>query len=79
MPAKFIKMGGKIHTIKSVLLSNGNLLIPKREEGGKTETDWTEVEPGTSDFKRWFGLHEIESDPRESEEYKLWKKAKRHQ
>ena len=54
--------GGK-HWIKSVKLPNGNLCILKRPaEGG--EHVWTEVAPGTSDYKRWKNVAVDEPDPR---------------
>ena len=54
---------GKI-TIKSINLENGNLLIPSRSEADRDEIEWREVEPGTSDFKRWSFVAVDEPDPR---------------
>ena len=54
---------GKV-TIKSINLSNGNLLIPSRSEADRDEIEWREVEPGTSDFKRWSSVAVNEPDPR---------------
>lgn len=56
---KFGKM-----TIKSVLLPNGNLVIPARSEKDRDEIVWKEVAPGTSDYKRWKAVSVQEADPR---------------
>lgn len=64
MPAKIIKMqSGRKVEVKSILLPNGNLVILKRPPDGSRHV-WTEVRPGTSDFKRWFGVAVQEPDPR---------------
>jgi len=65
MPAKKVTLrSGQVVVIKSIRLPNGNLLIPKRAEHDRTEVGWVEVEPGTSDFKRWSHVAEDEPDPR---------------
>lgn len=65
MPAKTIKLrSGRIVVMKSIRLANGNLLIPKRNEFDRARVDWVEVEPGTSDFKRWSSVAVDEADPR---------------
>lgn len=75
MPAKRVKtFGGRVVEIKSILLPSGNLLIPRRMEFNRDMVEWVEVLPGASDFKRWFMVAENESDPRESPEYKVWRK-----
>jgi len=66
---------GKPVHIKSVLLENGNLVIPKIMKRKKPMVAcWVEVEPGTSDYKRWYPVHEKESaeepDPRTLEGYR---------
>ena len=55
---------GKV-TIKSIQLKNGNLLIPARSEQDRDEIGWKEVQPGTSDYKRWSHVAVVEPDPRE--------------
>lgn len=55
---------GKV-TIKSIQLVNGNLLIPSRADNDRYEIAWKEVEPGTSDYKRWSHVSVVEPDPRE--------------
>lgn len=78
MPAKILKTDtGRVIVIKSVLLPNGNLLIPARMEEDRKTADWREVEPGTSDYKRWLPVAENEADPRDSKEYIEWKQALR--
>jgi hypothetical protein len=65
MPAKFVKLnGGRVVTVESIRLANGNLLIPRRREDDRTQVDWAEVEPGTSDYKRWLPVAEDKPDPR---------------
>jgi hypothetical protein len=65
MPPKQIKLaGGMRGTVKSIRLANGNLLILKRTEADRNEVEWVEVEPGTSDFKRWAPVACDEADPR---------------
>lgn len=66
---------GKIVVIKSVILPNGNLLIPARTKENWKIADWIEVEPGTPEFKRWFPVSVEEPDPREAEDYKVWKRS----
>lgn len=66
MPAKLIKIGGRFLEVKSIRLPNGNLLIPARREDDRRFAVWKEVEPGTSDFKRWSGVAVDEPDPREN-------------
>lgn len=66
MPAKVVKLaGGRTITIKSIKLANGNLLIPSRSPEDWHAVVWREVEPGTSDFKRWWPVAVDETDPRE--------------
>ncbi len=50
--------------MKSILLQNGNLLIPSRAEHDRDELTWKEVQPGSSDFKRWLPVSVQEPDPR---------------
>lgn len=66
MPAKYVKMygSGRIVEIKSIRLANGNLLIPARATHDRTQVVWKEVEPGTSDHKRWLPVAVEEPDPR---------------
>jgi hypothetical protein len=74
MPAKVIKVfgsGAKV-AIKAIRLSNGNLLITKRMDHDRTQVYWAEVDPSTSDFKRWSSVIVDEPDPRETPEYKKW-------
>lgn len=71
MPAKIIKTdSGRIIILKSVMLSNGNLLIPKRLEHG---VDWVEVDPTSADYKRWLPVAVDEPDPRIAADYLAWK------
>jgi hypothetical protein len=65
MPAKRVKLrSGQVIVVKAIRLPNGNLLIPKRMAHDRTEVGWAEVEPGTSDFKRWTPVAVDEPDPR---------------
>lgn len=65
MPAKIMKLdGGRIVEIKSIRLSNGNLLIPRRKAEDRRQAEWAEVAPGTSDYKRWLPVAVDEPDPR---------------
>lgn len=74
MPPKIIKLrSGLKVTVKSILLPNGNLLIPKRLPEDRNQAEWVEVTPGTSDHKRWLPVSIAEPDPREHSDYKKWK------
>lgn len=65
MPAKVLKLqSGRIVEIKAIRLSNGNLLIPARDDADRTQAVWKEVAPGTSDFKRWLPVACDDPDPR---------------
>lgn len=65
MPPKTIKLdGGRVVTVKSIRLANGNLLIPRRTVDDRDVVDWVEVAPGSSDFKRWSSVACDEPDPR---------------
>ena len=65
MPAKVIKTHtGRIVTIESIRLKNGNLLIPGRDPKDRTQAIWVEVAPGSSDYKRWLPVAEDKPDPR---------------
>lgn len=65
MPAKQIKLnGGRVVTVESIRLKNGNLLIPKRREDDPTLTKLVEVKPGSSDHKRWLPVAVDGPDPR---------------
>ena len=65
MPKKIVKTHtGRIVEIYSILLPNGNLLIPGRNAEDRTQAEWQEFPPGTSEYKRWFGVSEAGSDPR---------------
>ena len=65
MPAKTIKLnGGRIVEVMSIRLKNGNLLIPRRRADDPSVTELVEVEPGTSDYKRWLPVAEDRPDPR---------------
>lgn len=65
MPAKTIKLnGGRIVTIESIRLPNGNLLIPGRDPSDRARAIWVEAEPGTSEYKRWLPVAEDKPDPR---------------
>lgn len=65
------KHKGKAAHLMSVLLPNGNLVIPKIMERDPFVSCWVEVEPGTSDFKRWFPRHETNHpDPRTMKGYR---------
>lgn len=78
MPAKRIYLKhvrNKPTYIKSVLLPNGNLVIPKIISRNPYVARWVEVEPGTSDFKRWFTVHVVETDPRSLRGYKAQVKS----
>ena len=67
MPAKTIKLAtGHTITIESIRLKNGNLLIPGRDPNDRTQATWVEVEPGSSDYKRWLPVSEDKPDPRKS-------------
>lgn len=66
MPAKIVKFrssSGRKVEVKSIRLANGNLLILKRPAPDQRH-EWTEVAPGTSDYKRWAGVMVDEPDPR---------------
>lgn len=64
MPAKLVKIGTRFLEVKSILLPSGNLLIPSRTEADRRMVEWREVEPGTSDHKRWLPVAVEEPDPR---------------
>ena len=65
MPAKTIKLfGGRVVEVKSIRLQNGNLLIPRRKADDWNQAEWAEVEPGSSDYKRWLPVAVDEPDPR---------------
>lgn len=65
MPAKTIKLNsGRIVVIESIRLKNGNLLIPRRRTDDWSLTELVEVEPGTSEYKRWLPVAEDKPDPR---------------
>lgn len=70
MPPKKIKLfGGREVEVKSWLLPTGNLLILQRKpKPNRDQLEYVEVSPGTSDYKRWYGVHVIvpdqEPDPR---------------
>jgi len=49
----------------SVLLPNGNLVVPKIMARDPFVSCWVEVEPGHIDYKRWYPRHESDHpDPR---------------
>jgi hypothetical protein len=51
--------------LMSVLLANGNLVVPKIMQRDPFVACWVEVEPGSAEFKRWFPVHEAgRPDPR---------------
>lgn len=65
MPAKTIKLdGGRIVTVKSIRLANGNLLVLQRRADDRAQLEWVEVAPGTSQYKRWLPVAIDEADPR---------------
>lgn len=73
MPAKRVYLKhvrDKQTWIKSVLLPNGNLVIPRIISRKPYVSRWVEVEPGTADYKRWYTVHVVETDPRELQGYK---------
>lgn len=74
-PKQVKTQNGRLVVLKSVLLENGNLLIPQKfvAKDGSRYADWVEVEPGTSNYKRWFTVMSEEPDPRLTEEYVAWK------
>ncbi len=64
MPAKRLKLGGRIVEIKAIRLPNGNLLIPRRQAADRDQVELVEVRPGSSDHKRWLPVAVDEPDPR---------------
>lgn len=78
MPAKVIKnkFTGRKMEIFSVLLPNGNLVIPKILRRGKPNfVGWVEVAPGDSDHKRWWPVRDERPDPRTKEYWAHVKKV----
>lgn len=57
---------GRIVHMESIRLSNGNLLIPGRHPDDRSQAVWMEVEPGSSDYKRWLPVAVDKPDPREA-------------
>lgn len=65
MPAKLVKLhSGTVVEVKSIRLAGGNLLVPRRRADDRSKWEWAEVEPWTSDFKRWEPVAVDEPDPR---------------
>lgn len=77
MPVKKVKVHGKVVVVKSVVLANGNLLIPEKfiAPDGSRYADWVEVMPGTPAYKRWLPVSSHEPDPRLAADYVTWKAA----
>jgi hypothetical protein len=66
MPAKTWKHRhtGKLLTVKSIHLANGNLLVLQRTAADRTKVEWVEAAPGTPLYKRWLPVAVDEPDPR---------------
>ena len=67
MPRKIVKThSGRIVEIYSIRLPNGNLLIQVPDPADRSKAIWSEVKPGSSEFKRWLPVAEDGADPRKA-------------
>lgn len=60
----FKTASGRMVAVKSIRLSNGNLLIPKLDRA-TNRAEWVEVTPAQPEYKRWMPVSVDEPDPRE--------------